>query len=624
MRQHWIFSSLSSGRQLLWLLSLAFLTISSIAQSNLPPTARVPPPSSWAAPGVRYTDVTKAAGLGGFHFTSGTAAKDYIIEASGAGSAFVDYDNDGWLDIYLPNGSTLDALRGRGKAPSAALYRNNRNGTFSDVTAKAGVANERWGQGVCSGDLDNDGWQDLYVTNFGKNRLYRNNRDGTFTDIAEKAGVTLGNWSAGCAFGDYDGDGRLDLFVAGYVDLDLDNLPPSASGRAGEIAGESAGNKQQPATKNGGMGASFVAGAGYCRYRGQRVMCGPRGLKGAADHLFRNNGDGTFTEVSEKAGVNDKPGYYGFGVAWFDFDDDGKLDLTVANDSTPSYLYRNKGDGTFENVSYASGVALNENGREQAGMGVAVGDYDGDGRDDLHRTNFSDDTNVLYHNDGGGNFTETTFQAGLGEISIPFLGWGTNFFDYDQDGWPDLLVANGHVYPSVDATEWGTSHKQRLLLFRNVKGKFYDVGSSAGEALYVLRGARGSAIGDLDNDGDLDILLNNIDDAPALLRNDGGHKAGHWLEVKLIGDASRGCPRDAIGSVVFCTANGRRMRGEVASGRSYNSQSDLRVHFGLGAATRVDKLEVRWAGGKTVEYEVKGIDQLVTIDQGKDRGAQKK
>ncbi len=632
MRHHSIFLSLSSclswRRRLPWLLAIASLSISPIAQSKLPATARVPPPSSWAAPGVGFSDVTKSAGLGGFRFTSGTAAKDYIIEAPGAGSAFVDYDNDGWLDIYLPNGSTLDVLRGRGKAPSAALYRNNRNGTFSDATAKAGVANERWGQGVCSGDFDNDGWQDLYVTNFGKNRLYRNNRDGTFTDTAEKAGVTLGNWSAGCAFGDYDGDGRLDLFVSGYVEVDLDNLPPPASGKLREPAIESAedreaaGNKQQPA-KSDGMGASFVSGAGYCQYRGQRVMCGPRGLKGGGDHLFRNNGDGTFTDVSEKAGVEDKSGYYGFGVAWFDFDDDGRLDLTVANDSTPSYLYRNNGDGTFENVSYASGVALNENGREQAGMGVTVGDYDGDGRADLHRTNFSDDTNVLYHNDGGGNFTETTFQTGLGEISIPFLGWGTNFFDYDQDGWLDLLVVNGHVYPAVDATEWGTSYKQRLLLFRNVKGKFYDVGSSAGEALNILRGARGSAIGDFDNDGDLDILLNNIDDAPALLRNDGGHKAGHWLELKLIGDTSRGCPRDAIGSVVFCTVQGRRIRGEVASGRSYNSQSDLRVHFGLGTATHIDKLEIRWAGGKTVEYEVKEIDRLLTIDQGKERGIQK-
>jgi enediyne biosynthesis protein E4 len=614
------------------LLALAFFSIAVIAQSNLPPTARVPSPSSWATPGVRYADVTKNAGLSEFRFTSGTTAKDYIIEAPGAGGAFIDYDNDGWLDIYLPNGSTLDVLRGRGKAPSAALYRNNHDGKFSDVTAKAGVANERWGQGVCSGDFDNDGWEDLYVTNFGKNRLYRNNHDGTFSDIAEKAGVTLGNWSSGCAFGDYDGDGRLDLFVAGYVELDVENLPPAASARAGEgeragrpeIGQETGKDKQQPTAKGEGMGASFVSGAGFCQYRGQRVMCGPRGLKGAGDHLFHNNGDGTFTEVSKQAGVDDNSGYYGFGVAWFDFDDDGKLDLTVANDSTPSYLYRNNGDGTFENVSYASGVALNENGREQAGMGITVGDYDGDGRDDLHRTNFSDDTNVLYHNDGGGNFTETTFQAGLGETTIPFLGWGTNLFDYDNDGWLDLLVANGHVYPTVDATEWGTSYKQRLLLFRNVKGKFREVGSSAGEALYALRGTRGSAIGDFDNDGDLDILLNNMDDAPSLLRNEGGNKAGHWLEVKLIGDASRKCPRDAIGSVIFCTVNGRRLRAEVASGRSYNSQSDLRVHFGLANATRVDKLEVRWAGGKSIEYEVKGIDQLMTIDLGKDRGIEKK
>ncbi|MBO0721765.1 MAG: CRTAC1 family protein [Blastocatellia bacterium] len=614
------------------LLAITIIFLSISLQSNLPPTARVPPPSTWAAPGVSYVDITKSAGLGGFHFSSGSPAKDYIIEAPGAGSAFVDYDNDGWLDIYLPNGSTIDVLRGRGKAPSAALFHNNHDGTFSDVTAKAGVANERWGQGVCIGDFDNDGWEDLYVTNYGKNRLYRNNHDGTFNDIAEKAGVALGNWSSGCAFGDYDGDGKLDLFVAGYIDLDIDHLPPPGSVQPGEVesaAVQESGKENQQTTKGEGMGASFVAGAGYCQYRGQRVMCGPRGLKGAGDHLFHNNGDGTFTDVSKQAGVDDKAGYYGFGVAWFDFDDDGKLDLTVANDSTPSYLYRNKGDGTFENVSYPSGVALNENGREQAGMGITVGDYDGDGRDDLHRTNFADDSNILYHNDGGGNFTETTFQAGLGEVTIPFLGWGTNFFDYDNDSWLDLLVANGHVYPAVDTTEWGTSYKQRLLLFRNVKGKFHEVGSSAGEGLYVLRPARGSAIGDFDNDGDLDILLNNMDSPPTLLRNDGGSKAGHWLEVKLVGDTSRNCPRDAIGSVVFCTANGKRMRGEVASGRGYNSQSDLRVHFGLGAATHVDKLEVRWAGGngsKSAEYEVKGIDQLVTIDQakGQEQKTQKK
>ncbi|HEU0176301.1 MAG TPA: CRTAC1 family protein [Blastocatellia bacterium] len=610
---------LSNGTLLLSLaLAVAAAPNATSQRQTPPPTAQVPKPSANAAPGVSFVDVTKAAGISGFRFVSGAPAKDYLIEATGAGCAFVDYDNDGWLDIYLVNGSTLDALRGKAKAPRAALYHNNRDGSFTDVTDKGAVANERWGQGVCVGDFDNDGWEDLYVTNFGKNRLYRNNGNGTFTDVAEKAGVMIGGWSTGCAFGDYDGDGRLDLFVAGYVDFDIDNPPPPASGARGD--GETAGDRGHGNPQSEGMGAAYAAGMTSCQYRNQRVMCGPRGLKGSPDHLFHNNGDGTFTDVSEKAGVADKAGYYGFGVAWFDFDDDGKLDLTVADDSTPSYLYRNRGDGTFEDVSYASGVALNENGREQAGMGIAIGDYDGDGRLDIHRTNFADDTNALYRNltekGGDANFTETTFQTGLGEIPIPFLGWGTNFFDYDNDGWLDLLVANGHVYPTVDTSDWGTSYKQRLLLFRNLNGKFYETGSSAGAALYTPRSARGSAVGDFDNDGDPDILLNDMDDTPALLRNDGGNKSGHWLTLRLIGDTARKCPRDAIGTTVFLTVNGRRRRGEVASGRGYNSQSDLRVHFGLGSATKVENLEVRWANGKPETYEIKEVNKVLVIEQG--------
>jgi hypothetical protein len=594
--------------------------VSAVRQRSIPPTAKVPPPSASAAPGVTFVDVTKAAGLGGFRFVSGTAAKDYILEAPGSGSAFLDYDNDGWLDIYLVNGSTLEALRGKTKAPRAALYRNNRDGTFTDVTEKAGVANERWGQGICIGDSDNDGWEDIYVTNFGRNRLYRNNGDGTFTDIAEKAGVALGGWSAGCAFGDYDGDGLLDLFVAGYVKFDLDHPPPAPSGKS-EIRNpksETVSNFDIRASDfPQGMGAAYTPGMSHCSYRGTRVMCGPRGLDGEPDHLFRNNGNRTFSDVSEKAGVADKRSYYGFAVAWFDHDDDGKLDLFVANDSTPNYLYHNKGNGTFEDISFQSGAALNEDGREQACMGVAIGDYDGDGRNDLHVTNFSDDVNVLYRNDDGQSFTDTTYRAGLGEITIPFLGWGTNFFDYDHDGALDLLVANGHIYPNLDEAGWGTSYKQRLLLFRNVKGKFHEVGSSAGDGLYAVRCARGSSVGDFDNDGDLDILLSNMDDAPTLLRNDGANRAGHWLTITLKGDPAEKCPRDAIGTTVFCTAQGRRVRQEVASGRSFYSQSDLRVHFGLGAATKVDKLEVRWANGKTEQFEIKGVDQFVTIEQGK-------
>jgi hypothetical protein len=598
---------------------LILISVIATWQSTAPPTVRVPGPSANAAPGVTFTDITRASGLGGFRFVSGTPAKDYLIESTGAGCAFVDFDNDGWLDIYLVNGSTIEALHGRAKAPRAALYRNNKDGSFVDVTAKAGVANERWGQGVSAGDFNNDGFADLYVTNFGKNRLYRNNRDGTFTDIAEKAGVALGSWSTGSAFGDYDGDGLLDLFVAGYVDFDIANPPPPATGQA-PVAQAQPGNagkdEQRDKPKDGGMGAAYSAGTNACRYRGQPVSCGPRGLKAASDHLFRNNADGTFADVTAKAGVTDRNGGYGFGVAWFDYDDDGALDLSVANDSTPSFLYRNKRDGTFEDVSYLSGVALNENGREQAGMGIAVGDYDGDGRADIHRTNFSDDSNVLYRNDGGGNFTETTFQAGLGEMTLPFLGWGTNFFDYDHDGWLDLLVANGHVYPQVDATDWGTSYKQRLLLFRNIRGKFFEVGSSAGAALYTPRASRGSSIGDFDNDGDIDFLLNNMDDAPTLIRNDGGNKAGHWLTLKLIGNADRKCPRDAIGTTVFCTVNGRRLRAEVASGRGYNSQSDLRVHFGLGSALKVDKIEVFWPNGKPETFQIRNVDRILTLEQG--------
>jgi len=583
------------------------------AERPLPPTLAVPPPSAAAAPGVRYVDVTRAAGLAAFRHVSGSAAKDYILEATGSGVAFLDYDNDGWLDAYLVNGSTFAALRGQEEAPSAALFHNNRDGTFTDVTAAAGVANRRWGQGVCVGDFDNDGWPDLYVTNFGRNRLYRSTGKGTFTDVAEAAGVAVGGWSTGCAFGDYDGDGRLDLFVAGYIALDLERLPPSPAGAAPRREGDKPAVSGEAA--RGNMGAVYRAGAAYCDYRGQPVMCGPRGLKGAPDHLFHNNGDGTFTDVSVKAGVADPSGFYGFGVAFFDFDDDGRPDLFVANDSNPNYLYRNRGDGTFQDVSYASGAALNELGLEQAHMGVAVGDYDHDGRDDIHITNFADDSNLLFHNDGGGLFTDVSYRAGVGHPSIPFLGWGTHFLDYDNDGWLDLFVANGHVYPIVDGFDWNTSYRQRALLFRNVKGKFVEIGGSGGEGLATARCLRGSAAGDFDNDGGVDLLVGSIDDAPALLRNEGGSRAGHWLRVRLVGDPARRCPRDAIGSVVFCTANGFRQRGEVASGRSQLSQSDLRVHFGLGPATRVDRLEVRWANGPTVVYDVSAVDTQLVIDQ---------
>jgi hypothetical protein len=586
------------------------LWVSAFAQKKLPPTQIAPSTSSTTSENKTFREVTREAGLARLRHTSGTQS-EYIIEASGSGVAWFDYDNDGWQDIYWVNGGTMDTLKGKVPAPSSALLRNNRDGTFSDFTAKAGVANERFGQGVCAGDFDNDGWTDFAVTNYGKNRLYRNNGNGTFTDVAEQAGINVSQWSTGCAFGDYDGDGKLDLFIAGYLKLDLQNLPPAGSGGASNAANPQS-EIRNPQSK-GAMGASYSAGQ-PCLYRNTQVMCGPRGLPGAPDFLYHNDGNGKFSDVSVKAGVSDKAGYYGFGVAWFDMDDDGRLDLIVANDSTPNGVYRNLGNGVFEDVSYASGAALNEHGREQAHMGVDIGDYNGDGRADIHITNFADDTNVLYRNDGAGSFSDVTAAAGLGEVTIPFLGWGTNFLDYDNDGWLDLLVANGHVYPSVDQLDWNTSYRQRLMLLRNVKNRFADV--NAGDALAVPRPTRGSAVADYDNDGDLDILLNNIGEMPTLLRND-ANKTQHWLTLKLVGDPALKTPRDAIGTVVQTTINQRKLRGEVASGRSYVSQSDLRVHFGLGATAAPVRVNIRWANGKAQEFTIPTIDREVTITQGK-------
>ena len=536
---------------------------------------------------VYFTDVTARSGLQKFVHKSGVADKRYILESPSGGVALFDYDHDGWLDVYLVNGSTFEALKGKERPPRAALFRNNRDGTFTDVTDKAGVANERWGFGVAVGDYDNDGREDFYVTNFGQNRLYRNNGDGTFTDVAGKMGVATSGWSTGATFGDYDGDGRLDLFVAGYVDFDPERPPEP---RANE------------------------SGVKYCFFRGQPVMCGPRGLKGATDHLFRNQG-ASFFEVSKPAGVADENGYYGFAAAWVDIDDDGKLDLLVVNDSTPNYLYRNKGDGTFEDISFASGFALSEDGREQAGMGLAVGDYDNDGRVDFYVTNFSDDTNTLRHNDGDGLFTDVTHASGHGAPTIPFLGWGTGFIDFDNDGLKDLFVANGHVYPQVDKFDWGTTWAQRPLLFRNRDGKIFDVAPAAtGSGLAAVIPARGLALGDIDNDGRVDAVINNCDGSPTVLRNETA-KTGHWLALKLIGGPKS--PRDAIGATVWLTAGGKRQRADVISGASYCSQSDLRLHFGLGAATKVEKLEVRWPSGAREIVPIKAVDRAITITEGK-------
>jgi hypothetical protein len=597
----------TSRTQIAGMLVGASLGVSVLAQQAVPPTRQIPVASPNAAANVRFADVTAESGLAGFRHVSGSAEKNYIIEVTGSGVALWDFDGDGLLDIYLVNGSTLEPRPGG--PPRAALFRNNGDRTFRDVTAAAGVANERWGQGVCVGDVDNDGAPDLYVTNFGPNRLFRNLGDGRFADEAVRSGVAVDSWSTGCAFGDYDGDGWLDLYVAGYVAFDVQSPPPSPARRQlskGDASAQSAV----------GMGAAYSAGAPYCAYRALPVMCGPRGLRGAPDHLFHNNGDGTFTDTTRQAGVTDSKGLYGFGVAWVDLDDDGRLDLLVANDSGPNYVYRNLGAGKFENISYPFGAALDGNGREQAHMGVAIGDYDNDGRDDIHITNFADDFNVLYHNHDGTSVTDVSYSSGIAQVSIPFLGWGTDFLDYDNDGWLDLLVVNGHVYPAVDAMPWNTSYAQRALLFRNLEGKrFEEIGAAAGDGLTTPRVSRGSAVGDLDNDGGVDIVINNIDGAPTVAHNVGGASAGHWLTIRLIGDPDRKCPRDAIGSVVFVTAGGVRRRGEVASGRGQISQSDLRVHVGLGRQTTVSKLEVRWAGGNTASYVIDRVDSLVTIDQ---------
>ncbi|HUY80989.1 MAG TPA: CRTAC1 family protein [Acidobacteriaceae bacterium] len=535
-----------------------------------------------------FEDDSVKSGLASWTHVMGTPQKKFIIEANGSGVCLLDYNNDGWLDIYLVNGSTYDALSGKTTPPHAALFRNNHDGTFTNVAKFAGVTNDRWGFGCAVGDYNNDGWPDIYVTNFGKNRLYRNNHNGTFTDVAEKAGVTLGNWSTGPTWGDYDGDGRLDLFVPGYIHYDMANPPIP-------------GSKQ--------------VGYSFCNYRGAPVMCGPRGLEGESDHLFHNNGDGTFTDVSVKAGVSDPNKFYGFSSAFVDLNNDGKVDLVVSDDSTPNYLYINKGNGTFEDDSYASGFALNQDGREVAAMGLAIGDYDNTGWDDLLVSDFSDDYDVLYHNDGQANFSDVSYPMGIAKETIPFLGWGTGFIDYDNDGWKDLFVANGHVYPGVDKHDWGTSFAQRPLLFHNLNGKkFVVVPPVEGTGLAITTPARGAAFGDLFNNGKIDVVINPLSGHAILLRNvDNDHN--HWVELKLVGGPKG--PRDAIGATVYLTANGIRQRGDVISGGSYMSSNDQRVHFGLGSATKVTKLEIHWPGGDVESVHLPAIDRIFTITQDK-------
>jgi len=543
-----------------------------------------------------FIDATKESGLGSWRNITGTPEKKLIIEAKGSGVCLLDYDNDGWLDIYLVNGSTFDALAGKATPPHAALFHNNHDGTFTDVTAKAGVANDRWGLGCAVGDYDNDGWPDLYVTNVGSNRLYHNNHDGTFTDVAIKAGVSLSNESGdisvdhtGATFGDYDGDGRLDLFVAGYIRFDFKHPPLSGSAAVHNST---------------------------CQYRGANVMCGPRGLDGAGDHLFHNNGDGTFTDVSVAAGVSDPQHYYGLGTVFADVNNDGKPDLIVANDSTPNYLYINKGDGTFDDQSFASGLALNSDGREVANMGLAIGDYENNGHLDVVSTDFSDDYDLVLNNDGTGDFTDVSYKTGIAAPTIPFVGFGDGFLDYDNDGWKDLLIVNGHVYPAVDQSpDWGMSYAQRPLLFHNLKnGTFELVPAVEGSGLATLAVGRGAAFGDLFNDGKIDVVINSLDRPPVLLRNVNPDKH-HWIEMKLIGGPKS--PRDAVGSTVYLTAGGTKQREDVLSGGSYLSSNDMRVHFGIGDATEVDGVEIHWPSGNVEKLQLHDVDCIFTVEEGK-------
>jgi len=535
-----------------------------------------------------FQDATKAAGLDAFTHVMGTREKKFILEAIGSGVGLIDYDNDGWLDIYLVNGSTYDAMDGKAPQPRAALFHNNRDGTFTDVAEKAGVLNERWGFGVVVADFDNDGWPDIYVTNFGKNRLYKNNHDGTFTDVAEKAGVALGNWSTGATWGDINGDGRLDLFVPGYIHYDLKNPPVSGS-----------------------KAVSYA----FCNYRGVATMCGPRGLQGETDHLFQNNGDGTFTDISKKAGVSDPSAYYGFGGIFADFSNNGRQDLIVADDSTPNYYYSNNGNGTFTDNSYASGFALNQDGRETATMGMAVADYDNDGWLDIATTDFSDDYFVVYHNDGQANFTDVSYQLGTARDTIPFLGWGVGFIDYDNNGWKDLMYLNGHVYPQVDEHDWGMTYAERPLLFHNEGGKKFSlVPPVIGTSLADVMASRGAAFGDLFNTGKIDVVVNVMDSHPVLMRNV-FETSNHWVKFNLVGGPKS--PRDAVGAAVYVKTGTLRQRCDKMAGGSFLSSNDPRLHFGLGEATAIDDVEIQWPSGAVEHVKIPAVDRIYTIEEGK-------
>ncbi len=529
-----------------------------------------------------FVDVTHIAGID-FRLSCGSSEKLYIIETQCGGAAALDYDNDGWMDILLVDGSTLVDYRA-GKCHPPRLFHNNHDGTFTNVSAKSGLNFCGWGYGVAVGDFDNDGWEDIYITGFHGSALYRNNHDGTFTDVTAKAGVANAErWGTSAAFGDYDNDGNLDLYVANYVDLDINHLPEFGKGL-------------------------------FCQYRGIPVNCGPRGLKGARDRLYHNNGDGTFTDVTEKLGIDiDKDSYYGLGVLWLDYDKDGCLDLYVADDSSPSLLYHNNCKGGFTEVGVEAGVAYSSDGHEQAGMGIDAEDYDHDGWLDIVKTNFSDDDNNLYHNDHNGEFTDLAGAVGIGTISNPYLGFGAKFLDYDNDGWPDIFIANGHVDPQVEGQSFGVGYAEQPFLFHNLKnGKFEEVGQKTGGALAKKYVGRAALTADFWNRGRQDLLVTNLDASPVLLRNE-APSSGHWLRIKTIGSKSN---RDGFGAKVEITVDGVTRYTEVRAGSSFESSSDPRVYFGLGAATKVDAIVIRWPSGQVDKIGSVTADQELVVQEG--------
>jgi len=585
----WLMTLRFSSLRSLFLLGFCVCLFAYTAKSGTQGAGRVPVKS--AAPIAFFTDIAEKAGLNAPVIFGGEKTKKYIIETTGTGVAIFDYDNDGWPDIFIVNGTKLEGFPS-GNAPTSHLYHNNHDGTFTDVTEKAGLQHTGWGQGVCAGDYDNDGFEDLYVTYYGKNVLYHNNGNGTFTDISEKAGVA-GNgkaWGTGCAFLDYDRDGKLDLMVANYVDYD------SAMALA---PGE------RPS----------------CMWKGVPVMCGPRGLPWAKNILYHNRGDGTFEDVTKKAKIDQTNGHYAFSVSTLDYDDDGWPDIFVACDSTASILYHNNHDGTFADVAVVSGAAFNDDGREQAGMGSTVADYDGDGRLDIFKTNFSDDTSTLLHNNGDGTFDDKTFPAGFG-LNTQYLGWGTMFLDVDNDGWPDLLLVNGHVYPEVDSQHLGSNFREpKILYHNNGNGTFTDISTSAGPAISAVSSARGLAVGDLWNDGRISAVISNMNALPMLLAND-LRNSHHWIALHTVGTSFSSesrkyrSNRDGIGAKITVKAGGRALMDEVRSGSSYISNNDMRVHFGLGAATKIEWVEVRWPSGLVERFENLSVDSIHTLKEG--------